>query len=159
MALAINTRKSGKIWFILALWLLTGTLDGIAAIAANWKLPAATIFKFIASGVFGNAAFAGGTEMICYGVLFHYLIALAFTTFFFLLHPMYYSWFRTKFFTGLFYGALIWTVMNLLVVPLSHAHPKTPSVGNALEAFAILVVCFGLPISYVATNYYFYKSK
>ena len=74
---------------ILWIGLLTGTLDGLAALILNYKISAATIFKFIASGMFGKAAFKGGAEMVVAGVVFHYLIALLFTGAFYLLYPFF----------------------------------------------------------------------
>jgi hypothetical protein len=163
MAQAISTRKNSKLIYIIGIWLLAGTLDGLSAILLNWKIPAATIFKYIASGYFGKTvAYAGGTEMVIWGVCFHYLNALLFTTFFFLLHPMFYSWFRNWFVTAIFYGIIMWMVMNLIVVPFSniyHNPAKHFDPVAALRDCVILIVCLGIPISYISTGYYFYKRK
>ena len=61
--------------------LLAGLLDIAAALiqyAANGGKTPSIVFKFIASGVFGRKAFAGGTAMIVAGFIFHLLIALSF---------------------------------------------------------------------------------
>jgi len=159
MALAISTKRNGKLLYILGVGVLTGSLDAFAAILNNWKIPAAIIFKFIASGIFGKAAFAGGTKMIAWGILFHYLIAFAFTTVLFLLHPMFYSWFRNKILTAVFYGIVIWAIMNLVVVPLSNIPARNLQVAGSLTDCGILIITLGLPISFIATGFYFYKRK
>ena len=46
---------------LLLLCLIAGTLDALAAILLSWKHPASGVFKYIASGWFGMAAFKGGT--------------------------------------------------------------------------------------------------
>jgi uncharacterized membrane protein YagU involved in acid resistance len=160
MALALSTKKNSKLIYIIGIGLLTGTLDGLSAIIYKWKVPAASIFKFIASGVYGHAAaFAGGTKMILMGVLFHYLIAFLFTIFFFLLHPMFYSWFRNKLITAIFYGIVIWAIMNIAVVPLSNIPPRPFNLVSSLINCGILMITLGLPISIIATGFYFYKRK
>ena len=78
-------RKKLLPWFLFT-GLLTGSLDALLAIIINNKVPASVIFKFIASGVFGNAAFGPGNEMIYYGVLFHYFIAFTWTILFFVFY-------------------------------------------------------------------------
>ncbi|NNU33010.1 hypothetical protein HK413_00190 [Mucilaginibacter sp. S1162] len=72
---------------ILWLGLVTGTLDAARAILFNLNLGPGVIFRFIASGMFGKAAFAGGPEMVIAGVVFHYLIAYLFTTSFYIWYP------------------------------------------------------------------------
>jgi len=159
MSLAISTKKNSMLIYIIGIGLLTGTLDAIAAIIDNWKIPAAFIFKYIASGVFGKAAFAGGPNMVLWGVLFHYLISFLFTTAFFLLHPMFYSWFRNKLVTAIFYGLITWVVMNVIVLPLTNIPPQHFQLIPGLTACGILIVCIGVPVSFIATGYYFYKRK
>lgn len=159
MALEISTKRNSKLIYIIGITLLVGSLDLLAAILMNWKTGPAGILKYIASGVFGSPAFKGGTDMVLYGLLFHYGIALLFTTTLFLLHPMFYSWFRTKFLTGVIYGIVIWFIMSHGVVPLSHAPFPSFKLIGMLKACSIIILCVGLPISYISTGYYFYKSK
>ncbi len=159
MALEISTKRNSKLIYIIGITLLVGTLDLLAAILMNWETGPTGILKYIASGVFGPSAFDGGTNMFWYGLLFHYGIALLFTTALFLLHPMFYSWFRTKFLTGVIYGIVIWFIMSHGVVPLSDAPLPPFTLVSMLKACGILIVCVGLPISYISTGYYFYKIK
>ncbi|HXB93468.1 MAG TPA: hypothetical protein VNU72_14315, partial [Puia sp.] len=85
--------STGKGIFVQALLLaalIAGTLDASAAIISYYLHGGhqpARIFRFIASGVFGKQATSGGTDMVVYGVLFHYFIAFCFTAVFFILYP------------------------------------------------------------------------
>ena len=157
MTLEISTKKNSKLIYITGLTLLTGTLDAIAAILTNADTTIVNIFKYIASGVHGAEAFSGGMDMVWLGIGLHYLIALLFCTFYFLLHPMFYSWFRNNFLTGVVYGIVAWFVMSHGVVPLSHAPLPSFTFINMAKACAILIVCLGLPVSYISTGYYFIK--
>ena len=159
MALEISTKRNSKLIYIAGLTLITGSLDALAAILTNLNMGAASIFKYIASGVFGNAAFTGGSDMALWGLGLHFLIALLFCTALFLLHPMFYSWFRTKLLTGVIYGIAIWLIMSHVVLPLSHAPGQPFTLVGMLKACVIHIICLGLPISYISTGYYFYKRK
>ncbi len=140
--------------------LLTGTLDIAAAILQYYvrtgKGPA-NVFRFIASGVFGTKAFAGGLAMAGWGLLFHYGIAFLFTICFFLLYPKIAALQINWAVTGIIYGLLVWAVMNLLVLPASSAPPIPFHAGRALLAAGILILCVGLPLSLLANKYYLYK--
>jgi uncharacterized membrane protein YagU involved in acid resistance len=140
---------------ILKAGLLAGLLD-ISAAFINFYVKTGknplVILKFIASGVFGSAAFSGGPEMAVLGLLFHFLIALLFAAIFFILVARILPTASNKLLTGILYGLFIWLVMNLLVVPLSSA-PKQPFIlPDAILNAAILVVCVGIPISYCYYN-------
>ncbi len=136
--------------------LLVGTLDISAASLQSYiktgKGPAG-ILKYVASGAFGNAAFSGGAGMIICGLLFHYLIALSFTYFFFLIFAKLYSVLKSKFLIALVYGVFMWAFMKFIVVSLS-ATPKFPfDWMNALIGIAILIICISLPLSFIAYRY------
>ncbi|MGQ0739927.1 MAG: hypothetical protein ACT4OJ_12790 [Bacteroidota bacterium] len=151
-------KHSGSLLFIILITgLLTGLLDGLAAIiqfSINGGKNPANIFKFIASGVFGKQAFAEGNIMLFWGVLFHFLIALLFTAFFFLVFPKIKWLGKNKVLAGTGYGIFVWAVMNLLVLPLSNTRPLPFDAGKAAIAALILVACIGLPVSLMAGKYY-----
>lgn len=141
---------------ILKAGLLVGTLDIAAAFASAWISSGTkpdVVLKFIASGVFGReAAFAGGWGMVVRGLLLHYGIALAFTVLFFKIYSKVKAWVPNWIRLGVVYGLFIWAVMNLIVVPLSQT-PKGPfNLQSALINAAILIVCIGLPLSFIASR-------
>ena len=93
--------------------------------------------------------------MACWGLFFHYIIAFAFTLFFFRAYHVIRLVSKNAIITGLLYGAFVWTVMNLLVIPMSNIKP-TPefNVGKAFAAMLILMFCIGLPVSIIISRYY-----
>lgn len=115
------------------------------------------VLRFIASGVLGKKAFAGGIEMPVTGLLLHYLIAFIFTIFFFWMYPKLNIMQKNRYVTGIVYGAFVWVVMNRLVLPLSAAPPMAFVLKKAIIAMLILIFCIGLPVSLVANKHYLYK--
>ena len=150
---------------ILLVGILVGTLDILAAFIdyyiATGKGPAG-VLNYIASGVFGTDALTGGGDMIFFGLLFHYLIALSFTVFFFWVCSKTGVPVKNKIVTGFIYALFIWLVMNLLVVRLSNA-PHAPLSAikplKALKAFLILAVMIGLPLSFISQKLYAENDK
>ncbi|MCB0493736.1 MAG: hypothetical protein KDC93_15125 [Cyclobacteriaceae bacterium] len=131
---------------------LVGTLDGLAAVL-QFKLRGGQnpfqVFRFIASGLFGREAF---TDPILYpvlGIVLHYIIAATWTTLFFLYYPrMRYFWVNT-YIAGVIYAIVIWSIMNLIIIPLSNTPPLPQSIGSSLVEMFILVCAVGLPISWI----------
>jgi hypothetical protein len=143
-----------KFTTILWLGLLTGTLDGLAAIIWGHNTKATTIFKFIASGMFGAAAFKGGTVMVLWGILFHYIIAFAFTAAFFVIYPSFISALKNKYLTAIIFALITWLITNLLVVPLSLIGWRPIDINSIIIGIVILIFTIGLPIAFVANKYY-----
>lgn len=146
--------KSGLIKQILLAGLVAGLLDITAAIVILAKGNAAGTFKFIASGAFGNAAFEGGAGMVAWGVFFHFFIAMSWASLYFLIYPKLSYLSKNKWLNGVLYGLLVWVVMNRLVLPLTQAPQAEFVWASALRGMAILMVCIGLPIAWLADRYY-----
>lgn len=137
---------------ILKAGLLVGTLDILTALInfyAQTGKNVGIVLKYIASAVFGKEAMSGGTDMIIYGLLFHYIIAFAFTILFAITYDKLWQWFKSKPLIALIYGVFIWAVMNLLVVPNTKAHQGPFSWLSAVANCLILVICIGLPLAYL----------
>jgi magnesium-transporting ATPase (P-type) len=133
---------------------LVGTLDILGAVIVYQAAPD-RLFRAIASGAFGaGAAFSGGTIMIFWGVLFHFIIAFAWTILFFLVYPMFPSLWKNKYITGALYGVFVWIVMNIIVIPLSAIAPRPFEFTSAAIGASILVVAVGMPIAILAHGYY-----
>ena len=150
-----NSGRS-KFTILLLTCLFTGTLDAIAALLLSHKTAPSIIFQYIASGWFGESAFKGGTTMVLWGILFHYLIAATFSIAFFLLYPVFIRALKNKYVVGIIYGAIIFFLMNFAVLPLTHI-PKGPApitVINILRGLGALILCVGLPVSLMANRYY-----
>ena len=151
-----NTRESAYSVIIKA-GLLAGILDISAAFIqyaiVTSKNPLG-VLNFIASGVFGKSAFAGGPAMALWGFVFHMTIAMGFAVLFFVLCLKINWCYKNKWAAALLYGIVVWLIMNMIVVPQSKA-PHIPfRPAKALLAAAILIVCIGAPLSLVIGNYF-----
>ncbi|WP_435356744.1 DUF1440 domain-containing protein [Emticicia sp. SJ17W-69] len=138
---------------ILKAGLLAGFLDGSAAVILLAKMKFQFLFQYVASGLFGKAAFEGGTPMVIYGIFIHFSIALSFATFFFFIFkkiPLK----NQKIIVGLLYGIFVWLVMNLGILPFTNIQARTFTVEGVLKNMAILMICVGLPISLIIHKYY-----
>lgn len=140
--------------------LIAGTLDILSAITVYalimGKATPVQILQGVASGVFGREAFAGGFTMALTGLLFHYAIALIFTTVYFLLYPHLSFLHRQWVVSGVLFGVLVWLIMNLAVLPLSNFQQAPLRWAPALLGMAIIVVMIGLPIAFNVQKYYRY---
>ena len=158
-----TTKQKNGLWRTI-FWsgLLAGTLDIGAALGHYYlktgKDPMRVIY-FIASGVFGSKAFAGGTEIVLWGFIFHFMIAYAITILFFLLYPRlpFLSW--NVALTAVALGIAAWLATNLVIVPLSRTPDIKMSLDQVITGIAILILCIGLPISIMAKHHYMHKFR
>ena len=112
------------------------------------------VLKSVASGAFGKEALSGGRKMMVAGLIFHYAIAFSFTVFFFWLFPKIKLASKNLLLTGIIYGLFVWTIMNMLVVPLSQIGPRPFNLSNAIINALILIVCIGIPLAFIAGKFY-----
>jgi hypothetical protein len=138
--------------------LIVGTLDISAAFIyyyiATGNKDVFTILRYIASAVFGKEALTGGAGMSIAGLIFHYLIAVSFTIFFFWLYRRVTFLSKNIVLTGIVYGLFIWAVMNLLVVPFSKIGSRPFNLRNASINALILIICIGIPLAFMADRFY-----
>jgi uncharacterized membrane protein YagU involved in acid resistance len=115
---------------------------------------AVRILQGIASGALGPRAYTGGLATAALGVAFHYAIALIWTVVFFVAcrtfrwlgaHPIP---------IGLAYGVVVWSVMNLVVLPLSNARRGPFNLSGAIIGAVILMFCIGLPIAAIVGRHF-----
>lgn len=154
-------QKNNKLLTIVWLGLLTGTLDAILSIVLSYPPNLSQSYRFIASGFFGMSAFTAN-YMVFWGVLFHYIIASAFSVFFFLLYPNFKRVIKNKYILALIFGLIIWIVSTFAILPLSNIpdikgvqkYPSQLSLIASIISIAGLSLCLGLPISLIANKYY-----
>ncbi len=95
-------------------------VDGVAFFGLTAGNNPIQVLQYIASGVLGSAAFSGGLASAGLGALIHFGLALGFTAAFVL------AWSRVEVIrrdwviAGLAWGAAVWALMSLLVLPHSH---------------------------------------
>lgn len=147
---------SGLIPAIVLTGLLAGTWDILAAFThafvANETTPI-RVLQFIASKAVGPDAFSGGVPMALLGLFFHYIIAFSWTTLFFLLYPRLRFLSGNKIIVGLGYGVFVWLMMSFVVLPIVNGAFQ-PFHLQSVIGMVILMVCIGLPISWMASKYY-----
>lgn len=132
--------------------LIAGIFDLTYAIvfSAMHKVAAITVIQSVASGLLGKEAFEGGLSTAILGVFLHFFIAFAWASIFYMLSRMIPFLTQHAVLSGLLYGALIYAVMYLIVLPYS-AYPIT--INFALSRVVINLVAhmflIGLPIALV----------
>lgn len=125
--------------------LIAGALDLTqACILFGWDIPLS-----IAGGLLGPQAFHGGAGTYALGVFLHFFIALSAAA-------VYYAASRRLGFLtqyplvcGLFFGAAVEEVMNLVVLPLSALHARGPyELHDLIQGLLVHMVVAGLPIAF-----------
>lgn len=137
---------------ILVAGLVAGILDAAAAVIILGKMNFAGVWKYVASGYFGNEAFTGGNKMVLYGLVFHFCIAIFWAAVFYLLFSKL-SFFKPQpVLGGLLFGALIWLTMAFIVLPMTNVPKSDFDLSAALKNLTILMVCVGLPNSLITNR-------
>ena len=144
--------------FVLFAGLLVGTLD-IATALVDFYLTAhknpMIILKYIASGVFGPDAFTGGSTMIIWGFVFHFVIAYSFTIAFYFLYRRVLFIRRWPVVAAILFAICMWAITTRIVIPLSNIRQPAPfHLFKALKAISILVVMIALPLTLLMRRYY-----
>jgi len=142
---------------VLKTGVLAGTSDIVAACLQYYlqtgKNPV-NVLKFVASGIFGNAAFSGGAMMAFAGLLFHFLITIGFTFLFFIIYGKMKIARISPVASAIVYGAFMWAFMQFGVMSFANTPPVKIHFLNAVTAIIILIVCIGLPVAFAARRYY-----
>ena len=149
------SRRFHPFSFVLAGGLLAGTLDIVYA-CVFWALradvPVRRILQSVAAGLLGKASFEGGAGTAALGLVLHLLIAVTMSLVYFLIARRWPLLWQRPWLCGAVYGALLYVVMNYVVVPLSAAAsrggPKDP-LWIALS-IAVHVLLIGIPIAVFA---------
>ena len=135
---------------------IAGALDITYAIgfSALRGVPPIRILQSVASGLLGAPAFHGRWLTAALGLLLHFCIALLWAAIFYLASRTIPFLTRHPVISGLFYGFLIYAVMNLVVLPLS-AFPRKVSFPLLVLVSGVLahMFCIGLPISLAARRF------
>ncbi|HVY74851.1 MAG TPA: hypothetical protein VG890_08485 [Puia sp.] len=132
--------------------LIAGSADALAAIIFYTPVitlsNAAKVFGFIASAVFGKQAAAGTGIYPWIGLLMHFFVATVW--------GLIYYFFSKRFLPGgyvllkcIAIGALIWIVMNLIVLPVFFGRLFPMSFHSIFKGMGILVVAVGLPFALI----------
>ena len=129
---------------------IAGALDLTQAmILFGWDIP-----LVIAGGLLGRQAFHGGVGTYVLGVALHFFIACSAAAVYYAAslrlgflkeHPLV---------CGLFFGAAVQEVMNLVVLPLSALHARGPyKLHDLILGLLVHMVVVGLPIAFIVRRF------
>lgn len=133
--------------------LLAGLLDITYAFSAYALIGVqpTRVLQAIASGLLGQNAYQGGTAMAVLGLSLHFLIALIMAAVFLGAFVAFEPVKKHVLLAGAGYGALLFLIMNYVVVPLSNAVPGKPPEGWLLiGGIAAHIFLVGAPIALAA---------
>lgn len=140
-------KKSSAFGTILFAGLVAGVLDiGFVFVYYRTADPQA-ILRSIAAALFGPEANKGGVGMAAVGLGMHFAVALVCAAVFYALSR------KLKFLTGravlfgMLYGAGVWLVMQLLVLPLTKTPPRSFPPPRWEPVFIAHLICVGPPIA------------
>lgn len=146
-------RRNPAVFAILVGGFIAGLLDITYAIVF-WGLrgvSAVRVLQSVASGLLGAAASEGGLPTAVLGLFLHFFIAFSAAAIFYAASRRFPFLIRQAFLSGALYGAVIFAVMNLVVLPLS-AYPRKVTFTPTSLAINLFVHMFfiGLPIALAA---------
>jgi hypothetical protein len=148
-----NNTTNSAIKTILTAGLTAGLLDGASAVIFLAKMDTERVFRYVASAVFDKAAFTGGKEMIAYGILFHFIIALCWAAVYYFLYKKIPAVRKNFIISGILYSVAVWLVMNLLVVPLTHVKQAPFTFEGIAKNMVILMFAIGLTIAFITHRF------
>jgi uncharacterized membrane protein YagU involved in acid resistance len=106
-------------------------IDGVAYFGLTAGNNPIQVLQYIASGAVGASAFTGGLPMAGLGALLHFALAFGFAGAFVVAYARSAAIRRHGAAAGLAWGAVVWAIMNLLVLPHS-AVPQAPLTALAV---------------------------
>ena len=130
--------------------LLAGALDIAAAILLNLQVGPRVVLQSVATGWFGDAAYAGGWTTAGLGLASHFAIMLAFAVVFVAAAVVWPPVRRHWLAAGAVWGVAVWAVMTWVVVPLSASTLPAPDLPAAVQGLVVHVLAVGLPMAFVA---------
>ena len=137
---------------ILFATLVVGVLDatdGVVFLGLHGQNPI-QVLQYIASGLLGARSFSGGLASAGLGLVLHFAIALVVSAIYILASRRVAVLRAQWVLLGLVYGAAVWAVMNLVVLPLTGVAPSpitTAAWVNGVMGHALFV---GLPSAFFA---------
>jgi hypothetical protein len=147
---------SARMWpvsrAILYATLVVGVLDasdGVVFLGLHGQNPI-QVLQYIASSLLGTRSFSGGLASAGLGLVLHFAVSLVVATIY-ILASRRIAVLRTQWvLLGLLYGAAVWTVMNLVALPMTavvHGPIPAAALANGVIGHALFV---GLPSAFFA---------
>lgn len=145
----MTTPRATTLTAILYGGFVAGTIDIGAASLINGISPF-VILRAIASGLLGKAAFQGGMPVSLLGLGLQWAMSLLIAAIFvFATRPL--AWLKRRWvMAGVLYGAVVFGVMEYVVVPLSAAWPKPHFTTQSFIENLLAMLLFGLIVAFFA---------
>jgi uncharacterized membrane protein YagU involved in acid resistance len=125
-------------------------LDVFVVFSLVLKVPYIVLLQFIASGLLGPAAFAGGLGSALLGLTLHVVFSLVIAAVFILAAARLPVLRRNLVLGGLLYGVVVYFVMNFVVTPLSAAPPAEGIIWWVIvEGIIGHALTVGLPLAFI----------
>lgn len=135
---------------VIAGGLVAGTFD-ITYACVFWGVKAGVsperIFQSVAAGLLGRASFSGGARTAVLGLFLHYFIATTMSVVYYLVSRWWPGLHRKPWFFGPVYGALLYLIMNYVVLPLSRALPSSKNLLWIILSVLVHMFLIGTPIA------------
>jgi uncharacterized membrane protein YagU involved in acid resistance len=132
---------------------IAGALDILFAISfAGYNgVPAVRVLQSVASGLLGNAAFAGGAPTAALGLALHFAMALLLASVFWFCARHFALLSQRPILSGVVFGICVFFIMRLVVLPLS-AFPRPVTFKPLATTLDLLshMLLFGVPIALAA---------
>ena len=130
---------------------LLDATDGVVFLGLHGQNPI-KVLQYIASSLLGARSYSGGLATAGLGLVVHFAVSLVVATMY-ILASRRIAVLRTQWvLLGLLYGAAVWAVMNLVLLPLTVVTPRpitTAVLINGVIGHALFV---GLPSAFFAKN-------
>jgi hypothetical protein len=137
--------------------LIAGTLDITdALIFYGFRgVPALGLLRFIAACLLGVSALHGGLPTAALGLGIHYTITLFWSALFLFAATRFTFLTRRAILSGLTYGAVIYILMNFVVLPLTRLPPRSHHLAPAvlINGVLALLLFMGLPIALITRHF------
>jgi hypothetical protein len=133
--------------------IIVGVLDLTYAILVYSPAKPILVPQSIASGLLGEKSYAGGAFTAGLGVILHFVIALGAASVYYLASRKLTFLVNHAILFGLLYGALVYTFMHALVLPLSAAHTRQMPLIYKVCEFLWHWFGVGLPIALSVRHY------
>jgi hypothetical protein len=136
--------------------LIAGTLDISAAFLTAWwrgGVGPVRVLHFVASGLIGTDAFAGGAKTAALGLALHFLIATVATVVFYFASRSLLFLIERPIIMGLLYGVLVYSFMNFVVLPLSYIAQRPATLSGRIIGVLTIMFCVGLPIALIVRRF------
>ena len=154
-----NNAKNGAfpVSTVIKAGLIAGTLDICSAFLYSYikrGTSPTTVLQYLAKFVFGKETITDTTLQSITGLLIHFLIAMGWTILFFILYPRLNFMRINKILTGIVYGLFVWTIMNVVLLPLWSGKAFVFNPESSTINAIILILAIGMPLSFIASQYY-----